>query len=272
MNPRKALTIVLVGLFVASASAAVISTTTESAIKSGNAGSLDNLISSNDCLQGMIATELPGDTGWHPAVGDPLDKLPAFTDGIGMRGTGLTGLLNDFPGEGNPAKLVDYDVTGTDCNTLGVQSINIHSSNNEDGRVFSTTVIRYSMDGGSNYNLLGYFESHPSGTINSLGHPQSIGIKSAMVSVFDDGGAALIPAGVTNITFEMFASNNTQGQKVDAWNGINPYTGLDDGYGDASFPNEAKQSPLIMEVDVFAVPEPTSLLLIGLAGMLIRRR
>lgn len=255
-----------IGLVTAGASAAVTSSTLHSPIKSGNPGSTDDYISSTDCLQGKIGIELPGDLGWHPANTDPLDKLPAFTDGAGMRATGLTGLLNDFPGAGNPAKLVAYDMTGTGCNALGVASINIHSSNNVDGRIFSTTVIKYSMDGGNTYNLLGYFQSDPSGTINNPANPASIGMKSTMVSVFDDLGAAIIPAGVTNIEFDLYAVDNTGGQMRDPFDGVNPFTGVDDGL------SAAFVSPLIMEIDVFAVPEPTSMLLLALGGSLLLRR
>lgn len=258
-------TMLVIGLVAAGASAAVTSSTLHSPIKSGNPGSTDDYISSTDCLQGKIGTELPGDMGWHPANTDPLDKLPALTDGAGMRGTGLTGLLNDW-GYANPVKLVAYDMTGTTCNALGVASINIHSSNNEDGRMFSTTVIKYSMDGGGSYNLLGYFQSDPSGTINIAGSPVSIGMKSTMVSVFDDLGAAIIPAGVTNIEFDMYSVDNTQGEMRDPFDGVNPFTGVDDGL------TGAFESPLIMEIDVFAVPEPASLLLLALGGSLLLRR
>ena len=58
---------------------------------------LDPMISVGDLIVGQIGVELPGDLGWHPANGDPLDKLPAFTDNGGVRATGLTGLLNDYP-------------------------------------------------------------------------------------------------------------------------------------------------------------------------------
>jgi hypothetical protein len=260
----------VIGLVAAGASAAVTSATLHSPIKSGYAGGLDDLISSTDCLQGKIPTVLPGDMGWHPANKDPLDQLPAFTDGAGMRATGLTGLLNDW-GHNAPVKLVAYDVTGTDCSAKGVAKINIHSSNNEDGRIFSTTVIKYSMDNGGSYNLLGYFQSDPSGTINSEGHPNSIGMKATMVSVFDDLGAAIIPAGVTNIEFDLYSADNTGGQIRDPFDAdhppaVNPFTGFDDGL------DSPIASPLIMEIDVFAVPEPASLLLLALGGGLLLRR
>ncbi len=260
------LVLALVAVCAIQAQAALTSTTLHSPIKSGNPGGLDDLISQTDCLAGKIGVELPGDLGWHPANGDPLDKLPALTDGSGMRPTGLTGLLNDFPGAGNPAKLIDYDMTGTLCNAIGVGTINIFTSNNEDGRIFSTTVVKYSMDGGLNYTLLGYFQSDPSGTINSAGHPQSIGQKATLVSIYDDAGGAVIPAGVTNIEFDLYAVDNTGGQMRDPFEGVNPFTGLDDGL------TAAFVSPLVMELDVIAIPEPATLALLVLGGLAVLRR
>jgi hypothetical protein len=213
----------------------------------------------------MIGVELPGDKGWHPANTDPLDKLPAFTDGIGMRASGLTGLLNDFPGAGVPTKLVDYDISATTCNSLGIDSINIHSSNNEDGRIFSTTVVSYSTDGGTNYNLLGYFQSDPSGTINASGNPASIGQKATMVTIYDDAGPLLGP-GVTNLEFDFYSVDNTGGQMRDPFDGVNPFTGVDDTL------SAAFVSPLIMEIDVFPVPEPATLGLLLLGGLAVLRR
>ncbi len=83
-----------IGLFATTVDAAINVATTQ-----GEETDLAKLYSSTDLIQGMIATELPGDLGWHSANTDPLDQLPAFTDGIGAR-SGLTGLLNDFPGAG----------------------------------------------------------------------------------------------------------------------------------------------------------------------------
>lgn len=264
---KKALLVLaLVAVCALQAQAALTSTTTHSPIKSGNPGGLDDLISQTDCLAGKIPTVLPGDMGWHPVNTDPADQLPAFTDGGGMRPTGLTGLLNDFPPAGQPAKLVDYDMTGTMCNALGVGTINVFTSNNEDGRIFSTTVVKYSIDGGLNYTLLGYFQSDPSGTINAAGNPESIGQKATMVSIYDDAGGAIIPAGVTNLEFNLYGVDNTQGQMRDPFDGVNPFTGVDD---TLTAPNT---SPLVMELDVIAIPEPATLALLVLGGLAVLRR
>lgn len=235
------------------AAAAPVATTTHGA----TATDLNAMISATDLIAGQIGAEQPGDTGWHPAVGDPLDKLPALTDGSGIRGTGLTGLMNDFPGAGNPAKLVRYDLGGA----KNIAAINVLSGNNgKDGRVFSSAAVRYSTDGGANFGLLGYFQSDPSGTINGGQWG------STFMSIADDGGGALI-AGATHVQFDLYAVDNTGGQMRDPFDGVNPFTGADDGL------TAAFVSPLVFELDVIEVPEPASLTLLALGGLaLIRRR
>jgi hypothetical protein len=175
--------------------AAITITTTHAA----GAHDLDVMMSSTDALQGLIALQLAGDNGWHqanPASADPLDPngLPAFTDGVGAIG-GVIGLLNDFPTVGLPTKLLQYDFAAPTT----IQTINIFTGNvnNADGRIFSTTVIRYSTDGGAIFTDLGYFQSDPSGSINSeavTGAPQD---HVTQVSIFDDaGGRRRPPAGI----------------------------------------------------------------------------
>jgi hypothetical protein len=224
--------------------------------------SLDGQMAQDDYLAGLIATELPGDTGWHPAnpaSGNPADPhgLPAFTDGLGPLDAvnDVTGLLNDFPGAGNPTKLVEYDLGGPQ----DLHLIRIFSGNQgRDGRVFSTTVVKYSTDGGFNFSELGYFQSDPSGTING----GQIG--STLVRIFDDGGGAMA-TGVTHLQFDFYAVDNTGGQMRDPYDGMNPFTSADDGL------TAAFVSPLIYEID--AVPEPASLALLALGGLaLVRRR
>lgn len=238
------------------AGASVVSTTTHGA----EATSLNGLITIGDLISGQIGVEQTGDTGWHPAVSDPLDKLPALTDDGGIRDTGLTGLMNDFPTPGQPAKLVRYDLGGpTDIGKLGI----LTGNNGKDGRIFSTTVVLYSTDHGANFSTLGYFQSDPSGTLNRDGSDPRYG--STYVSVYDDASAALL-SGVTNIQFNLYAVDNTGGQMRDPFDGVNPFTGVDDGL------TAAFVSPLVLELDVIAVPEPVSLGLLALGGLLLSRR
>ena len=229
--------------FFASTSQAVVTTV---ATRRLDAADLDVLIATDDALSGLIAAELPGDKGWHPvnpASGDPGDPngLPAFTDDDGFL-SGVTGLLNDFPTVGSPTKLLQYDLPApTDIEKIGILSGNL---NNADGRIFSTTVIRYSINGGADFSLLGYFESAPLGSINNeTGVPGSTEDHALHLDIFDDSSTVML-AGVTNLQFDFYAVDNTQGQYRDPFDGVNPFTEIDDGL------TAAISSPLIWEIDV----------------------
>lgn len=233
--------LVLVGAVACVASASPVITVTQ-----GDEADLAAVYSATDAIQGLIATELPGDLAWHPANGDPLDKLPAFTDGIGVRATGLTGLLNDFPGAGNPAKLIQYDLLAP----VDIAMVNVFSGNNgRDGRVFHTYTVEFSDNGGFTFGAPLYVQSHASGTINGA---TANNWRVVLSQLSDDGGGALA-VGVTNIRLAFFAVDNTGGEMRDPFDGVNPFTGLDDGL------SAAFVSPLIWEVDVVPVPEPGSL-------------
>jgi hypothetical protein len=248
--------VVAVGLLAGSASALVTSTTQHGPAST----SLDGQIAAADLISGQLGVEQPPLNGWHPANTLPADQLPAFTDDLGINppgGSGLTGLLNDFPGPGVPAKTVDYTLGGA----KNVASIQVLSGNNGlDGRVFSTTVVEYSTNNGGSFSLLGYFQSDPSGTINN-GGPHG----STLVTIFDNASATLI-AGATDIRFYLYAVDNTGGQMRDPFDGVNPFTAADDGL------SAAFVSPLIFELDVVEVPEPASLALLALGGLFLRRR
>ncbi|TWU22789.1 dockerin type I domain-containing protein [Bythopirellula polymerisocia] len=210
-----------------------------------NDGALSHSFSSSDILQGLIATERPGDKGWHSAnpaatngSSDP-DGLPAFTDGIGDIGTGLTGLLNDFPGSGSPAKLLEYELGGA----YDIDEIRIFTGNNgADGRIFSTTGVWTSNDG-SSFEFLGYFQSDSSGVTNNSttpGGPDG----STLVRIFRDDAIPLA-TDITHLRFDLYAVSNVDGVMFDPFNGVNSFTGTDDGF------ETAYVSPLVREIDVF---------------------
>lgn len=216
--------------------------------------SLDSYIVVNDALSGLIPTELAGDLGWHPANTNPADQLPVFTDDAG--GSGLAGLLNDNA-PGVPVKIIQYDFNSA----TDVPGIQILTGNDGlDGRVFSTTAISASTDGGASFSPVGYFESDPTGTINSGQWG------STLVRIYDDAGTPLV-TGATNLIFEFYSVDNTGGQYRDPFDGNNPFTGIDDGL------TAAFVSPLVWEIDV--IPEPaTGLLALGgfVVGVIVRRR
>jgi hypothetical protein len=223
-----------------------------------SATGLDSFIATDDIIAGQLGTELDAN-GWHPANTNPLDQGPALTDGVGLRApNALSGLLNDFPGAGNPAKIIEYTF-----DTTNVGSIQILSGNEgQDGRVFSTTVVEYSKDGGQNYEQLGYFESDLPGTLNNDSVDPRRG--ATLVTIFDDASTTLL-AGINAIKFSFYAVDNTGGQYRDPFDGVNPFTGIDDGL------TAAFVSPLIYEVDVL-VPEPASIGMLAALGLLALRR
>lgn len=224
-------------------------------LNGADSSSLAAYVSTTDLLAGLIGTVVAGDTGWHPAnpaAGNPAaaEGLATFTDGV--NNSGLFGLLNDFPAAGAPTKRVQYALGGA----KDIRKVQILSGNsfNKDGRVFSTTVVSFSTNGGGSYSTLGYFQSDLSGTVNN-------GLwGSKLVSITNDGGG-LLASGVTNVAFDFYAVDNTQGELRDPFDGVNPFTGVNDGF------SAAVQSPLIWEVDVFGVPEPSALGLLATAAV-----
>lgn len=228
-------------------SSATAAVTTE-ATRGAAAADLDGLIATNDVLTGLIATELPGDQGWHPgnpASGNSANPngLAAFTDGDGYL-SGVTGLLNDFPPAGTPTKKLQYNLSSpTDIQQIGILSGNL---NNADGRIFSTSVISYSTNGGSSFALLGYFESAPLGSVNNeQGVPGSTEDRALHLKIFDDASDVLV-GGVTNLQIDLYAVDNTGGQYRDPFDGVNPFTSVDDQL------TAAFVAPLIWEIDVVA--------------------
>lgn len=209
-------------------------------VTQGEEGDLPVLYEATDLIQGLIPIELPGDRGWHSANTDPLDQLPAFTDGQGIRATGLTGLLNDYPGTGLPAKLIQYELTLA----ADITEIRVFTGNNgRDGRVFHTYTVRFSSDGAQTFTEPIYVQSHASGTINNA----SVNNWRVVLSQLTDTDGPLATA-VTHLEFDFYAVDNTQGQMRDPFDDINPFVGLDDGL------TTPVASPLVWEIDVLGHP------------------
>lgn len=171
--------------------------------------------------------------------------MPAFTDGIGIRATGLTGLLADFPGPGNPTKRIQYTLAAP----ADISEIRVFTGNNgRDGRVFHTYTAAFSSDGGQTFTAPIYVQSHPSGTINN----QDFNQWRVVLSQLQDT-SGFLAQGVTHIHLDFYAADNSQGQTRDPFDGVNPFTGSDDGY------NAANTSPLVWEIDVLGQLSPGSL-------------
>jgi hypothetical protein len=232
---------------------------------------LDAPISTTDLIQGAPPSSISGigaNNGFHGAISDSDDRAPAYTDGVGDRGTGLTGLLadNDPVVDGQVIQTVEYALNGSRVDELRVFSGNF---NGRDARIFSTFVFELSTDGGSSYFGLGpnggYFASDPTDTQPGA-DPTMNG--STLVRVFDDTGAPLASAAdFLRLTFFASGNNNPQSAR-DPFDGVNPYTLVDDNRP------AANQSPLIWEIDVIAIPEPSTVALAGvaLAGIALLRR
>lgn len=246
---------------------------TSSSLHGFNHDDFDGLLFDDDLIQGLSEEPIffgdPGVyendqfpiTGWHPANNvDPADQLPSFTDGVGERGTGLTGLLNDnLPGappapiSGAPVKIVEYVLA--EPSDIGRINILTGNRNNSDGRIFLTTSILYSTDGGASFDDLGYFESDPSGVFNNEVSPESPldpEQASTITSIFNDASTTML-TGVTNIELSFYAvsifggpGGDVSGVHVDPFDGVNTFTGVDDGFGPAFI------SPLVWEIDVVA--------------------
>jgi hypothetical protein len=205
-------------------------------VTQGEEADLAATYSATDLIQGLIPAVLPGDRGWHSVNTDPLDQLPAFTEGEGVRATGLTGLLNDFPDPGQPAKLIQYALPVPS----DIDEIRVFTGNNgRDGRVFHTYTVRFSSDWGQTFTAPIYVQSHPSGTLNNAGNNQWRVVLSQL-----SNAAGRLAREVTHIEFDFYSVDNTAGEIRDPFDGANPFTGTDDGL------NAAFVSPLVWEIDV----------------------
>jgi hypothetical protein len=159
--------------------------------------------------------------------------------------TGLTGLLNDFPAAGLPAKLIRYALPLP----ADLTEIRVFTGNNgRDGRVFHTYTVRFSSDAGQTFTGPVYVQSHPSGTLNNAQNSQWRAVLSQLTDA-----AGLLASEVTHLEFNFYSVDNTGGQMRDPFDGVNPFTGTDDGMAAAFV------SPLVWEIDVLGTDSPPRL-------------
>ncbi|MEQ8849303.1 hypothetical protein [Botrimarina sp.] len=220
----------------------------------------------------LIAGELPSSASGigtmngfrtDPPMTPAGDQFPAYTDGLGLLGSGLTGLLADNE------PVVDGRIIQTAVYSLDdsrLDEIRVFTGNSSgDARQFSTFVVSLSTDGGASFVPVGpsggYFQSDPTDT------SPAAGTVSTLQRIFDTSGP--LGLGVDAVQIDFYASsNNTVNAARDPFDGVNPFTGVDD------LAPAANQSPLVWEVDLIAIPEPAAamLSLIGLTATAARRR
>lgn len=203
--------------------------------------------SSADLLHNNVATRRLG--GFHPVNTNPADQERAFTDGAGLGG--LTGLLMDYPGDGNPAWSGYWILAGGATVDLG--EIRVFSGNRgKDGRVFHHYDV-YTSDAttitaATTWTpLLREVTSAPYGTRNAGT------IEAMLTRVTRQTGN--LATGVRALRIDFYATSKTDSVMHDPWRGGHV---LDRDGGD-----EAVESPLIFEVDVFSTamlptPSPTA--------------
>jgi len=253
---KKLMCAALVGALAGVAQAGLVTPGYSLAVDQGEEVDLTYPAAAGDLISGMIATELAGDLGWHPANTNPADQLPALTDGT-ING-GLAGLLNDN-NPGVPVKRIQYDFSSaTDVNEIRVFSGN----DGRDGRVFHTYTVEFSSDNGSNWSTPIYVQSHDSGVINGANSPTN-NWRNVLSRLTDASGD--LASAATNVRFDFYSVDNTQGQNRDPFDGVNAFTGVDDGL------TAAFVSPLVWGIDVLA-PEPGTMALLAIGGMALLRR
>jgi hypothetical protein len=257
---KRVLAILAAGLFVVGANAAVVSTFDVGTMNDGS--DLPVTPMAGDLIDGVAPPTVNAFRGTLNGFRDiapvpaPADQFPAYTDAA--FGGGLHGLLvdNEPVVSGDILQDITYDLAGDTVTEIRV------FNGNADARQFTTLVLELSFDGTNFVGVgadSGYFQ--PAG-INTNDPPPGWG---TVMRIYDDGGAPL-GTGVQAVRFKFFASGNNNPQRfVDPYDGVNPFTGTDDGQA------AANQAPLIREIDI--LPEPTSLglLVVGALAMLRRR-
>jgi hypothetical protein len=105
--------------------------------------------------------------------------------------------------------------------------------------VFHTYTVRFSSDWAQTFTDPIYVQSHPSGTLNNTANNHW----RVVLSQLRNAGGQLARE-VTHIEFDFYSVDNTGGEMRDPFDGVNPFTGTDDGL------SAAFVSPLVWEIDV----------------------
>jgi hypothetical protein len=216
----------------------------------GTVGALSRPILAGDLIGGMFGTVEAG--GFHAATPPPGEV--DLTDGI--EGAGVEAVLADYL---NPSLQIRYDF----AQPIDITKIRVFASNPAIGQPYNSRTyqnydLEYMVDGdATTYTLLQYVRSTDYGQWN--GSTEFVG--STLTEIYDDA-ATFVLQDVVQLRFRFYCVGQTTGGFWDPWDPGHPE--------DVDGQNAAFEASIIKEIDV--LPEPASLLLVGLGGLALLRR
>lgn len=219
--------------------------------------SLPNTISASDLINGMFGAVEAG--GFHAAT--PAPGEVDLTDGV--PGAGVEAILADFS---TPALQIRYDLPApTDIQKIHVFSENWNNGN-PNGRPGQSYQVEFSLAGDPNFTQLAISNAQTANLVSTGTYGTGFGTAFSFATgtlVYDDTGAPLA-TNVDSIRFVFYNVSNTASAYWDPFDAGHP----DDVDGQAA----AIEASIIKEIDVFAVPEPSTFALIGLGALGLLRR
>lgn len=207
---------------------------------SAQPGDLPYAPAADDAIAGIQAETIQG--GFHEAVTNPADRIPAFTDGASLGA--LTGLLRDFPGPETPA----WSGFWTLPEPVSLQEIRVFSGNNgADGRIFHHYDV-YTTDD-PQPSVLSDWRLIASEVRSAEWLAENDGTQRAMLTAVTPTGESLAES-VTALRIDFYSVTDlTPGQPfIDQYNAGT--------LGDQDGAAAAFVSPLIFEVDAFTSQPP----------------